>query len=108
MAPEANSSGWPLIGRIFSLMLGPAFLFILAVSIARSGGGWLTRKDFAFLVLLAAVIAGRLVEFSGKDPRTASGEPATAHDLRLFIGLTLLLGSATWVLANLVGNHWPH
>lgn len=107
MAPEANSAGWPVVGRVFSMMLGPAFLFILAVAIARDGGGWLTGKDVAFHVLLAALIAGRILEFRGKDPRTATGEPATAQDLRMFIVLTLLLAIAAWVFANLVGNHWP-
>lgn len=86
-------------------MVGPAILFIIAVFIARDGGGWFTPKDIAFLTVLGCLILGRIVEFSGGDPRTAAGEPATRDHLRRYIIVALAIGLAAWTLANLVGNH---
>jgi hypothetical protein len=80
MSPNSTSGLAPL-GRIFWMMVGPASLFLLAIAIARDPSGWFTPRDFAFLFVLAAMIAARLLEFRG-DPHTASGEPATPAHFR--------------------------
>lgn len=103
---ESNaSSGIAQIGRLFWMMLGPAVLFLLAISIARDGGGWFTLKDFAFLTVLGGLLPARIVEFGGGDPRTATGKPATRQELRRYFVTVLFTGIVAWTVANLIGNH---
>lgn len=73
--------------------------------IATEGGGWLTSRDFAFFIVLAATIFGRYLEFRGGDPRTLTGEPATPAHLRRYVAAALCIGLAVWLLANLIGNN---
>lgn len=86
------------------MMLGPAILFLLAISIARDGGGWFTLKDIAFLAVLGGLVLGRIVEFRGGDPRTAGGEPATREHLHRYSMVILATGFSVWTVVNLIGN----
>ncbi len=86
------------------MMIGPAILFLLAISIARDGGGWFTLKDVAFLIVLLGMILGRIMEFHGGTPRTAEGEPATREHLRRYTIVILASGFAVWAVVNLIGN----
>jgi hypothetical protein len=50
------------------------------------------------------MLAGRWMEFRLGTPLTATGEPATADDLRRYaLGLGLI-GLGVWVVVNLIGN----
>jgi len=86
------------------MMIGPAVLFLLAISIARDGGGWFTPKDVAFLTILCGLVLARIVEFRGGAPRTAEGEPATREHLHRYSIVILATGLAVWVVVNLIGN----
>lgn len=86
------------------MMIGPAILFLLALTIARDSSGWFTRKDIAFLAVLGGMILGRFLEFRGGDPRTADGQPATREHLRRYALAILPIGLAVWAVANLIGN----
>lgn len=99
------SSGYATLGRLFWMMIGPAILFLLALTIARDGGGWFTPKDIAFLAVLGGLILGRFVEFRGGGSLTAMGEPATREHLRRYVVLILAIGFAVWTVVNLIGNH---
>lgn len=88
------------------MMVGPAIQFLLAIIIARNGGGWFTPVDILFLAVLGGIILGRVVEFRGGDPRTATGEPATRAHLRRYGILVLTVGLGIWIVANVIGNHW--
>lgn len=98
------ASGITPFGRVFWMMIGPAILFLLALTIARQGGGWFTPKDIGFLLVLAGMVVGRFVEFRGGDPRTADGEPATPGHLRRYIATIIPIGLGIWAVANLIGN----
>jgi len=86
------------------MMLGPAVLFLLALSIARDGGGWFTSKDIAFLLVLGGLILARFLELQGGNARTADGEPASMFHLRRYVVMAIPLGLTVWLVANLIGN----
>jgi hypothetical protein len=103
--PEDTSFG-VLFARLTWALLGPLALVLLTFAIASAGGGWLTAADVAYLAVLAAMLAGRWLEFRSGQGRTAEGEPMTGGDLRRYLLLATALGLAVWVGANLLGNHW--
>ena len=74
-----------VLARLFWMMFGPILLAVFAYLIIKTGNGWLTRFDFAFLAILGGVILARWLEFRGGNPRTAEGEPATAAHLRRYV-----------------------
>ena len=86
------------------MMVGPAILFLLALIIARNGGGWFTSKDIWYFAVLAGMLVGRIIEFRGGDPRTADGEPATNADLFRYVAYVLPICLGVWVVSNLIGN----
>jgi hypothetical protein len=75
-------------------------------AIVSNRGGWLTAADVIYFVALGAMLLGRWLEFQGGSPQKATGEPATAEDLRRFVFVAGPVGLAIWVIANLIGNHW--
>lgn len=104
---ENSTSGSAPLGRMIWMMIGPATLFLLGLNIVLNGGGWLSKKNIAFLAVLGVMIIGRFLEFRGGDPRTASGEPATRDHLRRYIMLVLVTGLGVWTIVNLIGNRSP-
>ena len=104
-AQASGSSAVAIFARIF-WMLGPVLLFVLAASIARSGGGWWTTLDMIYLAMLPALIVARLIEFQVGQPQTTNEEPATLADLQRYALGVVVVAMAVWVLANLLGNHW--
>ena len=46
---------------------------------------------------------GRWLEFRGGQPKTSTGEPATAADLRRYLLMTSTLGIVVWIVANVLG-----
>lgn len=99
-----STSGFAPLGRLFWMMLGPAFLFLLALTTARDADGWFATKDILFLMVLGGIILGRLVEFRGGDPRTADGERATNSHFNRYVVVSLLVGLGVYTVANVIGN----
>jgi hypothetical protein len=88
-------------------MVSPMVLLIFLALIAQNhGAGWLTAADVTFLAILGGIFLTRWLEFRTGHALTATGDPATAGQLRHFAGATIALGLAAWVLANLFANHW--
>lgn len=106
MAQESSPSLAVLLARVFWMLLGPLFLFVLAFNITGKGAGWLTPVDIAYFIVLGGMLLARWVEFRGGNPQTTSGESATPQDLRRYVLMTLAIGFALWVIANLIGNYW--
>jgi hypothetical protein len=95
-----------MLGRAFWMMFGPLFLVAFGLMIVlRAGPGWMTGTDIAYLGTLVLIILGRLAEFSGGQPETATGEQATGKDLRRFTALVLMAGITFYLLANLLSNY---
>jgi hypothetical protein len=92
--------------RVFWMIAGPMALAALSVAIVRAGTGWLTGLDVAFFVILCGIVLARWLEFRRGHALTAGGEPASPAHLRRYALTALGLGLSTWVLANLMGNHW--
>jgi hypothetical protein len=91
-------------GRLCWMIVGPFALGVCAVGIAGRRDGWLSLLDVMYFVALAVTLVGRWTEFRSGAPLTATGEPATADDLRRYaVGLGLI-GLGAWVVANLIGN----
>lgn len=104
-----HTQGLPLhvVGaRIFWMMVGPLMLAVLAYSIATKGSGWLTGLDIAYLVILAAILAARGLEFRSGQGQTAEGLPLTEAGFRRYLMLAASVGFAVWIGANVVGNVW--
>lgn len=101
-----SNSFLPILGRLLWMLLGPLALGVFAITIIKTGNGWITGADIAFLLVLGLMLLGRWLEFQGGNPQTADGQPATRQHLvrYLFFGATAGLG--LWVLANLFGNYW--
>ena len=87
-------------------LLGPLLLLVILMSIVRTGTGWLTALDVAFLVVVAAMILGRWVDQRSGQGTTMTGEPLRWEDFRRYAILLPPLAVGLWILANVLGNHW--
>ncbi len=106
MATRTSTSTAAFFGRLFWLFAGPMFLMVLALNIAQRGTGWLTPIDLGYFLILGGMLLGRWLEFRSGSAMTATGEPATASDLRRYMVTAAIAGLALWAAANLLGNHW--
>ena len=107
-APE-NTKGTSIgnaCARVFWMMIGPMTLAILAFNVATKGGGWLIGFDIAYLLVLAAVLAARWLEFRSGQAQTTEGQPLTETGLRRYLMMTASVGLAAWAGANAIGNVW--
>ena len=91
-------------GRLSWMIVGPFALGVCAISIAGRRDGWLSLLDVMYFVVLAGMLVGRWTEFRSGTPLTATGEPATADDLRRNAMGLGLIGLGVWVVVNLIGN----
>lgn len=105
MHDRYRASMGEVLARLFWIFVGPLALAVLAFAIVKTGNGWLTGPDFAFLGLLAGVMLARCLEFRGGHAQTADGEPATPAHLRRYLVGATLIGLAVWVVANVIGNN---
>lgn len=101
--PQATSPV-AMLGRITWMMIGPMALAVAAFLVVSKGGGWLTSADLSYLAVLVVMLFGRWLEFQGANPQKATGEPATANDLRNYVLGATIVGLVVWVIANLLGN----
>jgi hypothetical protein len=92
-------------GRLTWMILGPFALALCTMGIAQRGSGWLSLLDLIYVFVACAMFVGRLTEFRYGRPLTATGEPATAVDLRRYTLVLSSLGVGLWVVAKLVANH---
>ena len=106
MAQESSPSLTALLARVFWMLIGPLLLFVLAFNIGDKGTGWFTPSDIAFFMVLGGMLLARWWEYRGGTANTTMGEPATPQDLRRYVVMTLVIGTAVWVVANLIGNYW--
>ena len=107
MTTEPVTSGLLVITRSYWMMLGPAFLFILAFQITRGDIGWFSIVDGVFFVMLGGILIARWYEFYKGQPLDSFGEPAKPGELRGFVVRTLLIGLGVWIVAKLVAVFWP-
>lgn len=106
---SAPSPMTPLValGRVFWMMVGPTLLAVLVFAIINVGTSWFTPVDIAFLIVLGLMVAVRWAELQAENPRNAAGDPASPGDFRRYAFTILPIGIAAWIVANLIGNHWP-
>jgi hypothetical protein len=105
---HSESGATPLssaLGRLFWMLLGPFSLAIAAFRILSSGEGWGTGADLVYLLIVAAMILGRSLEFRGGNPLTAEGTPATQDHLRRYIRTLICIAVVVWVFVRVVGNY---
>jgi hypothetical protein len=84
-----------------ALTSAPAFFGRLAWMIV---GPFAQPIDLIYFLVLGGMVLGRWLEFRYSQPLTATGEPATAADLRRYTWVLGILGLGAWIAANLVGN----
>jgi len=94
-----------LLARLTWILLGPIGLLLLGLGIVRSGAGWLTLWDAAFVILIGLMIVCRWFEMRSGRAMTAYGEPLTQEHFRRYVGVLLSLGLVGWVAVNIAGNH---
>ena len=105
MIEQLPNSCVATLSRLYWMMVGPIILGMMAFVIARDGNGWLTAADFGYFGALALTMMARWLEFRGSNPQTADGQPATSGHLRRYLMMLSVIGIASWVLANIVGNY---
>ncbi|MCI0681008.1 MAG: hypothetical protein L0Y71_02800 [Gemmataceae bacterium] len=106
MNADSAPSGSSVLARVVWLMVGPMLLLVLALVVIKTGNGWFTVADMAFLAVLAVTILARWWEFRGGAAKTSTGEAATPAHLRRFVVGALVVGLAGWAVANYLANHW--
>ena len=106
MSASPNTKPSVFLGRLVWMLFGPLLLVVAGFAIANSNDGWTAISDIGYLLILAAMLVGRWLEFRGGQPERADGEPATAADLTRYVLVAPVIGLAGWALANLVGNGW--
>ena len=104
MTTRTMTSFPAVAGRLFWMFVGPFALAVSAIGIAGRRDGWLGPSDLFYFVVLAGMYLGRWTEFRSGAALTATGEPATALDLRRYAWGLGLLGLGAWVAANLIGH----
>ena len=103
MHTRQTTTALDLFARLLWVMVGPFALALLALSIARNRGGWLSPPSLAYFPVLGTTIFGRWLEFRGGHPMSATGEPATEAHLRRYLIGAATLGLAVWIVANSLG-----
>ncbi len=91
--------------RMFWMLIGPAILLLLALSISNRDSGWFTPYDVAYLCVLGLVLLARWYEFR-ENPTTGGGEPATSADLRKFLIGATAIGLGSWCAAHGLGYYF--
>src|SRR5687768_6160672 len=87
-----------ILGRVFWMMIGPILLVVFGYRVFRTAAdGWLTPADFGFLGVLALLVIVRCLEFRSAHPQKATGEPATARDLRRYVVGAVVVGLLAWI-----------
>ncbi|MHB1033586.1 MAG: hypothetical protein ACYC35_06590 [Pirellulales bacterium] len=104
-SPSSSASGFAFFARSVWMVLGPMALAATISVIVTSGAGWLTPADAAYFVILAAMLAGRWIEFQGGSAKDSYGKPTTREHVRSYLIKAPAIGIAIWVLANVVGNY---
>lgn len=103
---EQIRSARVLFARLTWMFFGPIALLLATLAILTNQGGWATVADVVFLIALIAMAVGRVVEFRAGNAQTATGEPATASDLRRYLIGLAIIGPVIFLAANLMGQHW--
>lgn len=104
MTLRENPNSRAILARLGWMLFGPILLVVFAALVIKTGEGWLTPWDFAFLAVLGGLILFRWLEFRGGAPQTAEGDPATPAHLRRYAVGVVVVGALVWVVANVIGN----
>lgn len=104
MSPRQSPTFPAVLTRLGWMLFGPILLVVFGVLIIKTGEGWLTPWDFAFLAALGGVILFRWLDFRSGFAQTAEGAPLTTAQLRNYTIGVLVVGLLAWVGANAIGN----
>jgi hypothetical protein len=102
---DRPTPGYAGFARLYWMFLGPMLLLLVAVSLVKGGGDWLSPQSLAFVGMFVFLLVCRWAEFHAGGATTAEGEPATAAHLRRYLLVATLIGSVIWVAANLVAAY---
>ncbi len=103
--PGQISSLRVLAARMIWVFFGPVALAMILWQIVAHGDGWRTALDALFAAVLALMLLARWVEQRSGEATTLMGEPATPQHCRRGSAVLLLGALASWVVANVLGNH---
>lgn len=98
MSTRPTTSSVAFFGHLSWIIVGPMFLMVLALSIARRNTGWLTLLDLCFRLILGGMLLGRWLEFRSGTAVTGIGGPAMPADLRRYLVVATLVGLGLRVL----------
>jgi hypothetical protein len=102
---EPSTPARVFLARLFWFFFGPIALGLIAYQIARSGTGWATPLDVAFLTIMVLMIGARWYELWSGRGQDGYGKPATLAAFPKYAGGLISIALAVWVAANLLGNH---
>jgi hypothetical protein len=89
------------LSRLFWMLIGPAILSILGLSLVEIHKGWLSPRSVVYVVLLIAVVLCRWF-----DPLDSYGQPTTSHQRQLELAFLIILGLGGWLMANALAAYW--
>ena len=111
-APIAASDSKPIavrtavIGGLLWMVAGPMTLFLSTMALVSKADSFWTLADACYGVGLAAMFAGRWIEYRSGVAETADGKPASASDLRRYYFLLGIGGLILWLIASMIRTFW--
>jgi hypothetical protein len=94
-----------LLARVFWMMMGPMLMLILLYAIVTGGGGWITRWDIVYLIVIPLLVLCRWIDVRSGAASDSNGAVAGPEQLHRYARFVVPLGATLWVLANVFGNH---
>jgi hypothetical protein len=88
------------------MVAGPMILFMSTVALILKADGYWTSSDGFYAAGLAAMFAGRWLEYRSGAAETADGEPASRRDLNRYYLLLGSSGLAVWLIATAIRTLW--
>lgn len=95
-----------IIGALLWMVAGPMILFLSSIALVVKAKGFWTVADAFTVIGLAAMFAGRWIEYRSGVAETHDGAPASASDLRRYYFLLGVGGVALWVIASIIRTFW--
>lgn len=95
-----------IIGALLWMVAGPMTLFLSAIALVVKAKGFWTVADAFYGVGLAAMFAGRWIEYRSGVAENHDGAPISASDLRRYYFLLGVGGVALWAIASMIRTFW--
>jgi hypothetical protein len=101
VASNPSTSRMAAFSRLFWMLVGPAILSLLGLSMAEAHRGWFAPRSVIYLGMLIAVVLARWF-----GPIDSNGQPTTPRQRQMELTFLIALGIGGWLIANALGFYW--